>query len=183
MKIGSKIRQLRQDAELTLEELSRKSGIALASLSRMENDKMVGTLESHMKICKSLGVTLAQLYSGLEDEKKDIELQKNDLRTDVFVHNKKSSSEILTSKALNKKMMPIMIKIQPGGITDKEENKIGTEKFVYVFDGEIEILIGSEKYNLSKGDTLYFGASLPHQFKNTGNTEARCISVISPPSL
>ncbi|NQT07187.1 MAG: cupin domain-containing protein [Candidatus Omnitrophica bacterium] len=183
MKIGGRVRQLRQESGLTLEELSNKSGIALASLSRMENDKMVGTLESHMKICKAIGITLSKLYTGLEREKKDIDLHKGKQDAEVFVHNKTSSSELLTSKVLDKKMMPIMLKIKPNGATTKEENKIGTEKFIYVLDGELEIEIGNEKYSLSKDDSLYFNASLPHTFRNTGKTEVRCICTATPPVL
>ena len=182
MKIGSRIRQLRQSAGLTLEELSKKSGIALATLSRIENEKMIGTLESHMNICKALGITLPRLYSGLDEETKEIDLQKEKSRTEVFVHNKKTASEMLTTKVLDKKMIPVILKLQPDGVSDKEENKIGTEKFLYVLEGEIEAAIGDEKYMLSKGDTLYFNASLPHQFKNAGNSEAQCICISSPPS-
>lgn len=183
MKIGSRIRQLRQESGMTLEELSNKSSIALATLSRVENEKMIGTLESHMKICKALGITLARLYSGLEGNKKEVELQKEKLRSEVFVHNKNSSAEMLTSRVLDKKIMPVMIKIKPGGATDKEESKLGTEKFIYVLEGTIEAIIDVEKYELTKNDTLYFNASLPHQFKCIGETEAQCICVSTPPSL
>ena len=183
MNIGSKIRQLRQDVGLTLEELSKKSGIALATLSRIENEKMIGTLESHMKISKALGITLPQLYAGLEGDKKEAVVQKETLRAEVFVHNKKSSSEMLTSKVLAKKMMPIMIKIDSGGSTQKEETKKGVEKFIYVLEGKIEVSIGKEKYSLSKSDTLYFDSSLPHSFKNIGSGEAKAICVIAPPAL
>jgi len=182
MKIGAKIRQLRQNAGLTLDELSKKSGIALATLSRIENEKMIGTLESHMNICKALGITLPRLYAGLDDDKKEIHLQKGKSRTEVFVHNKKTASEMLTARILDKKMMPVILKLQTNGVSDKEENKIGTEKFLYILAGEIEASIGEEKYKLSKGDTLYFNASLPHQFKNIGSSEAQCICISSPPS-
>lgn len=183
MKIGNRIRELRQEGGLTLDELSKKSGIALATLSRIENDKMIGTLESHMKISKALGITLPRLYTGLEDDKREIDIQKKGLRPDVFLHNKNSSSEMLTSKVLDKKMMPIMLKIQPDGITTKEAGKVGTEKFIYVLEGKIEALIANDKFNLTKGDTLYFNASLNHRFKNTGSAEAQCICITSPPSL
>jgi transcriptional regulator with XRE-family HTH domain len=183
MEVGGKIREIRQEVGITLEELSKKSGIALATLSRIENGKMTGTLQSHMKICKALGVALPRLYAGLVDEKREIDVQKKTLRTEVFLHNKKSSSEMLTSKVLDKKMMPVMVKILPHGATDKEENKLNTEKFIFVLEGEIEAVIGAEKYKIKKGDTLYFNASFPHQLKNIGKSEAHCICIISPPAL
>ena len=182
MKIGSIIRQLRQNNDLTLEDLSKKSGMALATLSRIENDKMTGTLASHLKISRALGVTLAQLYSDL-GEGKSIDVQKKSGRTDISVHKNKFYSEILTSNVLDKKMMPVMIRIQARGSTNRDEGKIGQEKFVYVVEGNIEALIDSEKYNLNTGDTLYFNASLSHQLKNTSDNEARCICVVTPSSL
>ncbi|MBL7069344.1 MAG: helix-turn-helix transcriptional regulator [Candidatus Omnitrophica bacterium] len=182
MKIGSMIRQLRQDVGLTLEELSKKSGIALATLSRIENEKMTGTLDSHMMICKALGITLARLYSGIDDKAKDVDVKKDKEHTEVFVHKKKFIAEILTSKVLDKKMMPTLIKIEPDGETDKNENKLGSEKFIFVLQGEIEAKIDEEKHNLVVGDSIYFNASLPHNFKNIGAEEVQFICVEAPPS-
>ena len=78
--------------------------------------------------------------------------------------------------------MPTLIRIQPGGATEREENKVGTEKFLYILDGNIETLIGEEKFLLAKGDTLYFNASIPHILTNLGSSEAQCISILTPPT-
>lgn len=183
MHVGEVINKLRRETKMTLAELSRRSGVALATLSRIENAKMTGTLESHIKICEALEITLPELYKNIHPVKKAIEIHTKRAPTDVFVHDKRSSSEMLASKVLNRKMMPILIKINRSGSTHKEETKTGVEKFVYVLDGKVEANIGDEKYNLSKGDTLYFESSIPHHFKNTGGGESRLVCVSSPPTL
>jgi len=183
MKIGEKIKKLRKAKNLTLAELSDKSGVALATLSRIENNKMTGTLESHMAICKALGIGLPEIYSHLSHRATEPDITTEIDRTDVFVHNNRSVSEILTPKILNKKMMPVIIKLESGGTTHKEEARKGAEKFLYVLEGEMEAMVGSAKYPLKKGDTLYFDSSIPHYFKNTGSEEARAICVTSPPML
>ncbi len=183
MHVGEIIHKLRKERKMTLLELSQKSGVALATLSRMENGKMTGTLESHMKICEALEVSLPDLYRDLSQSQKTVEVQAKGTRNNVFIHDKKSSSEMLASKVLNKKMMPILIKINKGENTHKEETKPGVEKFIYVLDGKIEANIGKEKYKLTKGDTLYFDSSLPHYFKNIGTGETRLICVTCPPAL
>lgn len=183
MAIGDIIHSVRKEKELTLAELADKSGVALATLSRMENGKMTGTLESHIDICKALDLTLTDLYRDLPAVRKTVEVQTKSSRADVFVHDKRSTSEMLASKVLDKKMMPILIKIQPGGTTHTEETKSGVEKFIYVLQGKIDARIGAERYQLTKGDTLYFEASLPHYFKNTCQDEAQLLIVTSPPTL
>ncbi len=183
MHVGEIIHNLRKERKMTLLELSNKSGVALATLSRMENGKMTGTLESHMNICKALEISLPGLYRDLEASTKTVDVQTKKTRTDVFVHDKKATSEMLAPNVLNKKMMPTMIKIAKGGNTHNEETKPGIEKFAYVIDGKIEANIGGERYILGRGDTLYFESSVPHYFKNVGAGEARLICVITPPAL
>lgn len=183
MPIGDVIHRFRKEKKMTLAELTDKSGVALATLSRMENNRMTGTLESHINICKALDITLADLYKDLPGSRKTVEVLPKKAHTDVFVHDKRSSSEMLASKVLDKKMMPILIKIQAGGTTQTEETKSGVEKFLYILHGKLEAAVGAEKYHLTKGDTLYFEASLPHSLKNTGQDEAHIIAVISPPVL
>jgi quercetin dioxygenase-like cupin family protein/DNA-binding Xre family transcriptional regulator len=179
MKIGEIIHSIRKERKMTLLELAEKSGVALATLSRMENGKMTGTLESHMKICEALGVKLPDLYKNLYASKRAVDINTQRSRTEVFIHDKRSSEESLASKVSNKKMTPVLIKIGKGGKT-REETSPGIEKFVYVLEGKIEANVGEEKYNLGKGDTLYFEAAAPHFFKNTHNYDTRLLCVISP---
>jgi len=183
MKIGKRIRDLRKQKDITLEELSKKSGVALATLSRMENNKMTGTLASHNRICKALGVSIAELYKELEDESKTVDAVPKEARTEHFVHAHKAKYELLISKTLDKKIMPLMIRMGAGGTTQKEQNKPGVEKFIYMISGNIDAAVGDRIHHLKRGDSLYFDASLPHSFKNIGKTEAEAICIVSPPTL
>ncbi len=183
MKIGKRIRQLRKEKDITLEELSQKSGVALATLSRMENNKMTGTLESHNNICKALNVSLAELYRELEDEAKTVESVSRQKRTEHFVHSSRAKYELLVSKTLEKKIMPLMMKITSGGETQEEQNKPGVEKFIYMITGTMTAVVGDQEYALKKGDSLYFDASLPHVFRNNGKTDTEAVCIISPPAL
>jgi quercetin dioxygenase-like cupin family protein len=69
-----------------------------------------------------------------------------------------------------------------GGKTREESTRPGIEKFIYVLEGKIEANIGEEKYNLMKGDTLYFEGATPHCFKNTHNHDTKLLCMISPPT-
>jgi len=60
---------------MTLRELSETSNVALASLSRIETGKMIGTIESHQSIASALGKNLSQLYSNTDIEENTVEYQ------------------------------------------------------------------------------------------------------------
>lgn len=183
MHVGEIIHGMRKEKKMTLVELSDKSGVALATLSRIENGRMMGTLQSHMDIAKALEISLPDLYKDLSGSKKRVEVKTKKAHTDVFMHDKKATSEMLASGVLNKKMLPILIKINKEGTTHKEETKIGIEKFIYILSGKVEANIGDNKYELTRGDSLYFESSLPHFFRNLGAEESTLIQVTCPPTL
>jgi len=183
MYIGKRLKELRKSQGMSLTVLAEKSGVQIATLSRIEHMKMTGTIESHMNIAKALGIDITQLYAGIVKEEDKVDVGTARTRTDTFVHSDKSSYEILTSKVLNKKMMPILLKIDPDGRTNKEQNQPGSEKFVYVLEGKVEVMIDKKPYPLSKGHSLYFDASVAHYFVNKGKSTAKVICVGTPVAL
>ena len=183
MYIGKRLKELRAARGMSLSGLAEKSGVQIATLSRIEHLKMTGTLESHMNIAKALDIDITQLYTGIIKEEDKVDLRTSKSATDVFVHSDKASYEILTAKVLSKKMMPILLKIEPNGKTNKELNQAGTEKFIFVLDGKIEVKIGKESYSLSKHNTLYFDAALEHYLINQGRITAKVLCVTTPVAL
>ena len=182
MYIGDHIKNLRRQKHLTLVDLAKTSGVQIATLSRIENKKMVGTLESHLNIAKALGVDITQLYANIREGSREDEEKEKKL-AETFVHNEKASMEILTTRLLNKRMMPCLLRIEPGGRTTPEENTPGTEKFIYVVEGKIEVHVGSEVSSLPKNSSLYFQASRKHHFVNAGAKAARMLCVCTPVAL
>ena len=180
MYIGETLHAIRKAKRISLTELSEKSGVQMATLSRIENKKMVGTLESHLQIAKALGVDVTELYKGLSHQNAIIDVGRD---TDVFTHNDETSFEILTKNIMNKKMMPTLVRVEEGGKTNKEQNQGGAEKFIFVLDGHVEINVNAQVFILHKHNTLYFDASLPHYFRNIGKGVVRLICVGTPVSL
>ena len=182
MYIGETLYAIRKAKRISLTELSEKSGVQMATLSRIENKKMVGTLESHMQIAKALGIDVTELYKGLSHQNAIIDFDR-DKNTELSTHTNDASIELLTKNIMNKKMMPTLVRIEEGGKTNKEQAQGGTEKFIFVLDGHVEINVNAQVFTLHKFNTLYFDASLPHYFRNTGKGMVKLICVGTPVSL
>lgn len=180
MYIGKKLKEVRKSKGMTLVELSEKSGVQVATLSRMENLKMTGTVDSHMAIAKALGIDVIQLYADIIHENKKIDVTNHTSQKDLFIHSERASFEILTTNVLKKKMMPTLLTLATGGKTNIEQNKIGTEKFVLVIEGIVNIVIGEESYSLSKGHSIYFDAAIKHYFKNDASSGAKILIISTP---
>ncbi len=64
--LGGRLRTLRRANGLTLKGLAKTSGVDPATISKMERGQMLGTLESHLRLSRALGLTLAKLYAPLQ---------------------------------------------------------------------------------------------------------------------
>lgn len=179
MKIGKMLKELRKNKNITLEDLSKKSGVALATLSRIENDKMPGTIKAHNRICSALGSSLSELYKEIEDSQKTIENISASSRPEYHSNNDGIKYELLAARSIDKKIVPLLLTISKNTETLQEENPQGTEKFLYALSGSFYAYIGKNEYALKEGDSLYFDASLPHRYRNKGRSAATAICVSS----
>ena len=168
---------------MTLVQVAKSTGIDQATLSRIENEKMTGTIDSHRRIADALGVRLTELYDSVVQQITGANEKKFLQKLETFSHSSGAVAEILTTGVLQKKMMPVLIKLKGRGHTETEELPAFSERFVYILRGSIEATIGKERTILNPGQSLYFLASAPHSFRNRLKTESQLLSLITPVSL
>jgi len=180
--LGQRIRTLRKEKGLTLVEISQKTGIAQATLSRIETGTMIGTVESHEKIAETLGIGLSELYTGVDRRYEQISHQTKESRAATH-HTKDVHVEVLTQESSKKKITPLLLTLQGGGKTEKEHNERGVEKFVWVLEGHIKIKLENQEYDLKTQETLYFDASFPHQIVNENQKTAKVFIAVSPSKI
>ncbi len=63
-KIGRFIAECRKEKGLTQEQLAEKLGVTNRSISRWETGKTVPDISLYEKICRELGITIAELFAG-----------------------------------------------------------------------------------------------------------------------
>lgn len=184
MQRGEKFRLLR--GNMTQAELTQRSGVDKAIISKIESGKMPGTVECHKKLAEVFGLKLSELYAYLEEDKLEpAEYHSSESKTDVY----QDFLEILTNKPLAKKMLPTFIALKPKEEKFLEETLKKVERFIIILEGAIEVGIDGKAYALKKeaasekGDSLYSTSCKRHRIKNTGNNTARILCISAPPAL
>jgi len=184
LQIGAKLKLLR--GNMTQAELSHRSGIDKAIISKIESGKMAGTIDCHRKLAEVFGLKLSGLYAFLEDEEQEPAefrpgSQQSALSQDCL--------QILTAIPLAKKILPAFITLKPFEERSLAESGKQGERFIIILEGEAEIEIGGGTYKLrketehEKGDSLYSLSAQKYRIRNTGAADAKLLIVTSPPSL
>jgi len=181
--LGPRIKALREARKLTLVGVAQTTGIDQATLSRIENDVMTGTLDSHVKIAQALGLNLPELYEDVLSKIGEAKDRLVKRKLEAFSHATGAVVQLLATSILQKKMMPVLFKLKPEGLTETEEYSLGAERFVYAIKGTLEIVVGKDSKAIKAGESLYFNASLPHHFSNKSKSECWLLSVMTPSAL
>ena len=136
MKLHEKIKQIRQEKDLSLRELHRlmlnefKEGtITYRTLQRIEAGDTDGKGSSFHQICTALGITLSELKKDTEEENKPVDLIKRNKRLGRYVFNEKVYAELLIRQ--NRNFMVQELVLRPQGKTQLEQDPVlnlGEEK-------------------------------------------------------
>lgn len=175
MDIGHKIKQLRVQKGLTLEELASRSELTKGFLSQMERNLTSPSIATLNDIVEALGTTLSEFFK--EEKQEKIVFHK----ADFFVDEKDSCTvHWIVPNTQKNEMEPILIELPQGG-ESFQMNPHSGEEFGFVLEGSIILDCQSESYPVHKGETFYLSGTTSHILKNDKKTTAKILWVSTPP--
>ncbi|MCQ2613638.1 MAG: XRE family transcriptional regulator [Treponemataceae bacterium] len=189
-RIGEKVRTIRESRKLTIEDVSERTNLSAEGIERIEKGELIPGLTPLIKIARVLGVRLGTFMDDQEDlgpvlvRSKDSENQNSVTR--FSERNNAASSDLdfytLAQNKADRHMDPFVIEVFP---PSHEEVKLSThegEEFIYVLDGEIEVMYGKDVYELSAGDSIYYDSIVAHHLHARGDKSAKILAVVYTPA-
>lgn len=182
MNFSEKIKEMRQEKKISLQELADLSGVSKSMISKIEREEKNPTLQVAAQIAEALGTTLSALLD--EPKNQDIVIIKKDDR--VIYHDELTGFQrILLSPQFETKGIEFIKNIIPHGAESPifPPHRDGVKEYITVSKGELAALIGDQEFKLETGDSIFFQGNNRHQFKNTGDTECHYYLVVDSYNL
>lgn len=177
MDIGAKIKQMRNQKNLTQEELADRCELTKGYISQLENNLNSPSIATLTDILSALGSNLSEFFREEPEEKvvfsKEEFIEKN---ADGVLLN------WLIPNAQKNMMEPILVELTEGAETAADIPHEG-EEFGFVLEGKITIILGSKHHVCKKGEAFYYTASKPHFIVNKGKSKAKFIWISTPPNF
>lgn len=179
MELGSRLKELRIEKNLTQEELADRAELSKGFISQVERDLTSPSIATLVDILQCLGTNLKEFFSDDSDEQ--VVFRPNDYfeKHDPDLHN---TIEWIIPNAQKNMMEPIRLTLEPGGSTYPDTPHEG-EEFGYVLSGSITIHMGQKTVKAKKGDSFYFSSKSTHYLTAGPKTGAVIIWVSTPPSF
>jgi len=178
MKIGERIKNLRELSNLTQEELAERAGLTKGFISQIERDLTSISLDSFLQILEAMDENISDFFRESSAEK--IAYRETDRVT--IEKEKIQRFELLVPGSTNRRLEPILLTLRKGQVTPKERPHEG-EEFGFVLRGKITLRFGKEVLRLNRGECFYLSAEKEHWIQNTSSKEAVILWISSPPSF
>ncbi len=177
IQLSQRIRSLRVQRGLTLEQVSELTGLTRGVLSKVENFRVTPSLATLSKIAEAFGITMSELFEGLDerpamvivrkDERKQIERDRPDSK--IIYH-------ALAHSRPNKVMEPFLLELPPGEARKQKLAHEG-EEFLMILKGQVDYEYGDERFQLDEGDCLYEDGTTEHTLNNPNDEPALVLCI------
>ena len=181
IKVGERVRSVRERRNLSLLDISQRTGLEVSMLEQIENGKLAPPLGTVIKLAKALDLKMGYFISGDEDRAYTI-VRKSDRKVVSRYDSKKGEYygygyESLAPHKKNRHMEPFLVSLDPAETEDERSTHDGQE-FIYVLEGAMEVRLEDEIHILHPGDAIYYDSTVPHLVKCHGQEKTRILAVL-----
>lgn len=183
---GSRIKSIREAKSISLEEVSQRSGLSVDQLLRIEENQNQPSLAPLIKIARVLGVRLGTFL----DDNQNIgpvvcrngeQIQGVSFSSETASsHNNLMFSPLAQSK-VGRNMEPFLIDIDSASSEGYQLSTHEGEEFLYVLQGEVEVVYGKSNYTLKAGDSIYYDSIVEHNVHAANESKAKILAVVYTP--
>jgi XRE family transcriptional regulator, regulator of sulfur utilization len=178
--VGARVRALREAMDLSLRDLSERSGVSAPMLSQVERGETSPTLTVASRIAAGLELRLSQLLRLDEDGAVTV-VRASDRRKGPS-GARGHSYELLTPPLPGLRGELSLHRLAAGAATggpgDPPMHEPGSRETALVQTGRVVLVCDGERHALDSGDCVTFDADLPHHFENPGPDEATLLAVV-----
>ena len=166
--VGPRLRTLRRQREITLADLSARTGVSVSTLSRLESGDRKPTLELLLPLAQAYGVTLDELVGAPPTGDPRVHLRP--------VQRGGMTMLPLTRRAGGVQAYKIIVAPSDRSAEPDLKTHEGYE-WLYVLDGRLRVILGEHDLVLAPGEAAEFDTRTPHWFGPVGRGTVEFLSL------
>jgi transcriptional regulator with XRE-family HTH domain len=174
--LGKRIREMRLSKKWKLSELSKKAGVSISMLSKIENAQVSSPVAVYANIAAALKIHIGELFSNNGNIPLSL-VRKSERKTVTKVPN--YIGKAVAFKKTGKKMEPF-VNIYHANISNPPRYRHEGEELIMVLRGRLEFSYGDNNYTLEEGDCVYFDADIDHSTIALDGKEGVAVVVQAP---
>ena len=178
-RIGAALASLRETRALSMDALSKRSGVSKSMLSQIERQRANPTVAVVWRLANALGVPLTQLLGSIDaGDSAAIQPVRGPSVPVMRSKDGKCELRVVSPVELAGRFEWYQLIMQPGGVLASEAHTAGTREHLTVVAGRIEVRSGNRQALGAALDTLRYPADVAHQLRNVGRSRATGLLIV-----
>lgn len=177
---GSRLANIRRQLGLSQRRVAELSGLTHGAICTIEQDKVSPAVSSLQKLLKVYNMSLSEFFSEPRPLKRN-KVVVND--SELVEIGSQGVSFKLVHNGNRQRALGFLIECYAPGTSTGGHLKHQGEEVGTVLEGEIELTVDGEHYQLTAGQSYVIDTGLPHTFTNSSDRECRIISAHTPANL
>jgi transcriptional regulator with XRE-family HTH domain len=172
--IGEKIKLLRSQRRLTLDQAAELTGVSKSMIGQIERGNSAPTVTTLWKICNGFKVSFSSLLEPCEKAVSVVRKEQLQPLTEPEVYRLFSYIPF----DFTRKFEAFRMELPGRARHESDAHTDAVEEFVYVTEGRVAVRVDDEVHQLKKDDLLRFGAQVRHRYTNLSDKEAGLFIII-----
>jgi transcriptional regulator with XRE-family HTH domain len=168
--IGPKVRALRKQAGLSLQQLAEQSNVSAAAIHKIEQSGMVPTITTLLKVAGALGRPVSYFVDESDAGADPTVLTRAELDRPIFTSHSGIELNGITGPYGKFQLAGARATVAPGASSGDVMLEHPGEELVYVVTGQLQFEVGGTLYELQPGDALHFRTVQQHSWRNPSAT-------------
>jgi transcriptional regulator with XRE-family HTH domain len=174
LQISQRLREVRKDKNITLQEVADIAGVSKGLLSQVENSRTIPSLPVLFNLIKALEIDLNDFFKDI-----NLGLGKSHVifrKASQYQHFEKENAvgfyytRLFSTTVQDHPVDFVLLRLQKGA----QRPMVSTDafEFKYLLEGKVDYIIGEDTFSMEPGDSIFFNGKEMHNPYNTGNDDA-----------
>lgn len=173
-----KLKILRVQAGMTLEDLAQASDLTRSYVSRLERGLSTPSIGAALKLAKALRVPVEEVFAEPSDSD-PVVIRRADAAPDAAPHTAPHAPRMVSSALPDHKMVAFVLNPTDEPVRNHPMSHHRGEEILYVLKGQVVLQLAQRSETLRAGDSAHFNSSIPHKITSVGKQQASVLLVIA----
>src|SRR5947199_10270289 len=170
--IGPKLRALRLQRGLSLQQLGERADVSAAAIHKIEKSGMVPTITTLLKLAGALNRSISYFVDEETEQNGPAMLVRADERRIVYTSHLGIDLAGISGPYGRFFLAGAVATVDPGASSGANAMEHPGEERVFVPEGSLEVDVDGEAYRLAAGGSVHFRTDRPHRWPNPGKRTA-----------
>jgi transcriptional regulator with XRE-family HTH domain len=173
--IGPKLRELRVQRGMSLQQLAERADVSAAAIHKIERNGMVPTITTLLKIAAAFNRPVSYFVEEQMSENRPVAHVTSDGRHPIYTAHRGIDLAGISGPYGRFFLAGAVATVEPGANSGPKPMEHPGEELIFVLDGTFEVDVDGQHYSLAQGDALHFRTDRPHRWHNPGDAPIKAV--------